>query len=193
MSEGAAGMKRFAGGNRELQAAAILGTAAALGATVPSVAGLADLFTGPTNGLNSGEIPLNFLIAMLPGFGLYGGAALAAQQDPMAKLLINTSVDALKAKAASGGDWSQVPAEQLKAYREAAQGRGAAVVEDAVKYREAMLKRNPEMSDDAILERLLSRSGRRLATGAALGSLAGAVPAVLLMQDGPQAEGSSAR
>lgn len=71
-------IQRFAGQDPDIQGL-VANSLAALAVGAPSLYGLVDLFTGPTHGANSGEIPLNFLISHIPLItGALGGLAGAA-------------------------------------------------------------------------------------------------------------------
>ena len=68
---------RFAGSNPDLHALTV-NTLAQLGLGASGIYSIADLFMGDTNGLNSGEIPLNLLIGMLPTMSTLGGTLAGA-------------------------------------------------------------------------------------------------------------------
>ena len=68
---------RFAGSDPDLHALAV-NALAQLGLGATGLYGTADLFMGDTNGSNSGEIPLNLLISLLPYATATGGALAGA-------------------------------------------------------------------------------------------------------------------
>ena len=56
-------------------------------------AGLLDLVRGETHGLNSGEIPLNYLISFLAGLSPGAVAAASVSLDPVLRESISNAMD----------------------------------------------------------------------------------------------------
>ena len=83
-------LPRFAGDDAEFKALVAAAMVAGLGA--PALAATVDATSGPTNWANSGEIPLNTLIALMPAVGALGGGALAVGLNRPASIELQKQV-----------------------------------------------------------------------------------------------------
>ena len=192
---GEARVSRFAGD----PATMALGLGALLGIAGSTTAGVADWF-GETNALNSGEFPLNYLISAIPAATTLLGAGAGAAMSPEAMSVLRaTSRDAaarennreaikkLSRIASAGGDRSAAESavagnlnerERLKREAQADQQRIREITEG---YR----AKNPDLSPEEAIEIMRRRGGRHLMFGSAIGSLGGAIPAIMMMRDQP--------
>lgn len=164
---------RMAGVDPGVQALAAGALLAGYG--VPSVANTIDWFTGDTKAWNSGEIPLNTLIALLPLATMGAGGAAAAALSPAARLHLDGSV--IKAAAQSG---VELPAGNKRAYAKR-------WLDMASRLQEA----DANLGRNEAIRRVGVRGARAMHAGAFLGALAGGIPAVMMMQDQPSREAGS--
>lgn len=149
---------------------ALLGAGVLGAAVAPSVAGLIDLATGDTHAFNSGEIPLNGVIAnVIPTAGLLTGAAVSA---------INPDVRAiLDISRATDGD----PEANARAQALLKDPRHQELI-DRIKLQGL----SPEESQKAFMRQsYMGRGSRNLVGGMLIGTLASAFPAMALMRDQP--------
>lgn len=119
--------------------------------------GAYDLFRGETTGANSGEIPLNLLLAALAPAGALGGMAVGAQ--------LMQDEDYLKRKAAEEQQYRE---DMAKRY-------------DLDKMSEGAKNRAANLEAAGLMERMY----RRPMGGALIGAMSGAIPAILAMRDQP--------
>jgi len=154
--------------------------------------GLLDLVRGETHGLNSGEIPLNYLITYLAGLPPAAVAIASASLDPVVRESLSNAMDKasveemLKEKA----NWDEVKSagglspneeevlQQLKRSSEETPAMDRVIKEQMNK---AVDKGSQAMTREQILKNRLRRGG--LATLGAAGI--GSVPAILAMKDQP--------
>ena len=158
---------RMAGTDRDLLSLAAL-------AATPSLAagsyGLYDLFDGSSNGLNSGEIPLNYLISMLPGLGTSAGAMVSALNSPesMAWLASKLGPEGLST-------WVNLFPEQAKAANDRVAAQSA-----------KMREQQPTLVPEEVSRRVSNRAKRGLVLPVAAGGALGMIPAIAMMQDRPE-------
>tara|TARA_R100000152_G_C6627535_1_gene76225 strand:- start:77 stop:589 length:513 start_codon:yes stop_codon:yes gene_type:complete len=145
------------------------GAAGSVGAVTGS--GILDLFRGETHGLNSGEIPLNFIIQYLAGLPA-GVVATAAMADPVLSEAVQKGmtkglekiapevIDELPSRMTGTPELDKVVAKNLE---------------------QAVEKGTKPLSREQILKNRLRRGGAGYL--AAVG--AGSVPAILAMKDQP--------
>jgi hypothetical protein len=168
----AAANQRMAGLSPGVQA---LGHAAVLTGAVPGLYSAYDLFTGGTHGLNSGEIPLNALIGLLPVATAMGGAAMAQVMSPAARLA--QEAELMQVMRSAGVE----PSPELK--KKFSERAAAQVAQMQGKAKEGM-------SQAEALQRLRNRGTAIGTLGTMAGSLAGAVPAIMMMRDQPLEKGA---
>tara|TARA_B100000579_G_C22476805_1_gene686028 strand:- start:161 stop:715 length:555 start_codon:yes stop_codon:yes gene_type:complete len=148
-------------------------------------AGLLDLVRGETHGLNSGEIPLNYLISYLAGLPPGVVAAASVGLDPVLRESISNAMDKSIANdlAKKGASQGVSPDEflRLKELTEASKQTPAMdrVIQEQMN--KAVDKGSQAMTREQILKNRLRRGG--LATLGAAGI--GSVPAILAMKDQP--------
>lgn len=158
---------QFAGQNPGIQALAALAVGAG---ALPGLYSTYDVLSGPTHGLNSGEIPLNVLIGLMPMATQLAGIGAARALSPAARLASET--DSLQLLRQLGVE----PAPEVKANYAQEAAKLIAIEQAASKQ---------GMSQAQAME-AINRRGRRNLYGSGLaGSLAGAIPAVMLMADRP--------
>ncbi len=162
---------QFAGQNPGIQALAAL----ALGAgSLPGLYSTYDLFTGPTHGLNSGEIPLNMLIGLMPMATQLAGVGAARALSPAARLASET--DSLQLLRQLGVE----PTAEAKASY--AQEAAALIAKEQAASQQGM-------SQSQAIEAINRRGRRNLYGSMIAGSLAGGIPAMMLMADRPAEPG----
>lgn len=198
---GEAKVSRFAGD----PATMALGLGALLGIGGTTAAGVADWF-GETNAMNSGELPLNYLINFIPPSTTLLGATTAAAMSPEAMHFLRAAsrdagnqvnnveaIEKLKRIAATGGDRASAEAavaenlKQRERFKKEAENERQRIKDMTEKYR----IKNPGITQEEAIEIMRRRGGRSLMFGSAIGSLSGAVPAVMMMQDQPVGEYAS--
>ena len=150
---------------------ALMAGAGGTGAAVTG-SGLLDLFRGETHGLNSGEIPLNFIIQYLAGLPAGAVATAAMMADPVLSEAVQKGmtkglekmapevIDELPSRMTGTPELDKVVAQNLE---------------------QAVEKGTKPLSREQILKNRLRRGGAGYL--AAMG--AGAVPAILAMKDQP--------
>ena len=157
----------------------------ALAGVVPAVAGAADLAMGPTNLSNSGEIGINPLLAMLPGVGAGVGIAASGLNKDVRDLV---KYFALMGKPLE--EYSQEDVEFVNRGRE----EHESLVERATLLNEQRVKEGKkpytpdEMQGKILRTGPMGRGIRGIGAGALIGSVAGAIPAVMLMRDSQPAQ-----
>jgi hypothetical protein len=168
----------MAGDDSMIQAMAL---GALLAAGAPGVYGTYDVFTGDTHGFNSGELPLNALIAGLPlATGTAGGIAAYAL-SPSVRAASDGVAMAVQALQSRG----TVPTpQQVAAMKQAASSFQRNAAEAAA--REQRL--DPGIDMQEAIRRAGMRGRRNMVGSAFAGTTAGAIPAVMLMQDRPSGE-----
>lgn len=161
----------------------------ALAGVVPSVAGAADLAMGPTNLSNSGEVGINPLLAMLPGVGAGVGIAASGLNKDVRDLARSFQLERKPASQATPED-----VEFGLRMREQMQQDAEKVTEKIRKLAaERAAKGQPPLTEDEARVMMLrgtfaGRGLRNLGASALIGSVAGAVPAVMLMRDSQPAQ-----
>ena len=148
--------------------ALMAGAAGSAGAVTGS--GILDLFRGETHGLNSGEIPLNFLIQYLAGLPAGVVATAAMAKDPVISEAVEKGITKLALKADPTID---IPV-RIK-------GTPALDKVVAENLQQAVEKGTKPISREQVLKNRLRRTGAGYL--AAVG--AGSVPAILAMKDQP--------
>jgi hypothetical protein len=157
---------------------ALIGT----GAIAPTY-GIYDWFAGEDTGVNSGEVPLNYLISSVPGVTASAGSALS-MLDPDTRMGFNSyELERKLAKVQAGtpmdGGGTAVDLNELnRIQEEIKKGYGGRV--------EAMMAKDKALSYDDALSLLRNRATRRALAGAIAGTAAGTVPAIQWMQDAPK-------
>lgn len=163
--------------------ALIAGTGGAGLATQGS--GLLDLVRGETHGLNSGEIPLNYLITYLAGLPPAAVAMASAGLDPVLRESISNAMDkSIANDLAKKGARQGISPEEFSRLKELTETSKQTpelerVLESVNK--QAVEKGSQALSREQILKNRLRRGG--LATLGAAGI--GSVPAILAMKDQP--------
>ena len=148
---------------------ALMAGAAGTGAAVTG-SGLLDLFRGETHGLNSGEIPLNFLIQYLAGLPAGAVATAAMYGDPIISEGVDKGIERAINKMSP-------PDGQVRTTK----GTPALDKVVAENLKQAVEKGTKPISREQVLKNRLRRTGAGYL--AAMG--AGAVPAILAMKDQP--------
>lgn len=143
--------------------------------------GLVDLFTGDTNGANSGEIPSNLVLSMLPGLGLGIGAEAAQAFNPQAALFAQENRARLLARRAQGAS----PGGDVAVTPEMAQ-----LLQKRFDAASRLQEGDVDLSREAALQQVRTRGRRALYAGGLVGTLAGAIPAVMAMRDQPIERGA---
>ena len=149
-------------------------------------AGLLDLVRGETHGLNSGEIPLNYLITLLAGLPPAAVAMASASLDPVLRESLSNVMDKSIANdlARKGAKEGISPEEFAKLKQLSETSKQTPEMERVLEKinTQAVEKGNTQaLSREQILKNRLRRGG--LATLGAAG--VGAVPAILAMKDQP--------
>lgn len=151
-------------------------------AGLPAVAGLyglVDMFTGPTNGANSGEIPLNLLLTnVLPYAGVAAGALGSAVSKDVRDMVMSGSAIGAPTTPEERAIMSR-RAEEIEALKAEAQRLHPNDAGQAAKH----LLRNS----------YYGRGTRQLAGGMLAGSLAGTLGAIAAMIDAPAASAAQQR
>jgi hypothetical protein len=146
-----------------------------LGQTIPGGYGLYDAVTGEVNHSNSGELAMNSYLAGLPLMGLIGGATGVALADPAAGATLGgLHMSTVKAKKGQSPTAEEV----------------ATFMRDANAAASREMKRNPGMSKQEAVALAGKRGLRNLVGGGLAGTLAGGIPAMMLMQDPSQNQGA---
>ena len=163
--------------------ALIAGTGGAGLATQGS--GLLDLVRGETHGLNSGEIPLNYLITYLAGLPPAAVAMASAGLDPVLRESISNAMDkSIANDLAKKGARQGISPEEFSRLKELTETSKQTPAMDRVikeQMNKAVDKGSQAMTREQILKNRLRRGG--LATLGAAGI--GSVPAILAMKDQP--------
>ena len=193
-----AAVLRKAGEDPFIQALGLAALGVAAG--VPGVASTADLLTGETHGLNSGEIPLNTLISLLPLATMGTGAGLA-MLGPEAR--VTAELMAIQAQQQSLLDRSKNLAERetsggLRGWsEEQKQAKINAMLEEHLRMKQRLdpamgrardmasqiSERDVNVSAEDALRMVGRRGMRSLYGGALVGALVGTPWALQLMQD----------
>jgi len=151
-------------------------------AGLPAVAGLyglVDMFTGPTNGANSGEIPLNLLLtSVLPSAGVAAGALGSAVSKDVRDVVMTASTIGAPPTPEERAIMSR-RLEELEALSAEAQRLHP---NDAEQGRKHFLRNS-----------YYGRGSRQLAGGMLAGSLAGTLGAMAAMIDAPAASAAQQR
>ena len=148
-------------------------------------AGLLDLVRGETHGLNSGEIPLNYLITYLAGLPPAAVAMASASLDPVLRESLSNVMDKSIANdlARKGAKEGISPEEFARLKQLSETSKQTPELERVLESvnKQAVEKGSQALSREQILKNRLRRGG--LATLGAAGI--GAVPAILAMKDQP--------
>lgn len=183
-------LERFAGNPGVLKLLAATGS---LAAATPAVVGIADLFMGDTNGVNSGEIPVNALL----GLGGFAGAGLGAfggaMTDPIARFSTLAGLESLRTAAEYKLGMAQSP-EDLERIEN--RMRGLAEEGDRLKAqvdmdREAARQRLGVSQQEAaqhVADQYEGRFHRRLGAGAWLGGAIATPLSIMAMWDQGKAQ-----
>jgi hypothetical protein len=156
---------------------ALIGT----GAIAPTY-GIYDWFAGEDNGLNSGEVPLNYVISSIPGATASVGGSLMAL-DPDTRMGFNSyKLEEKLAKAQAGvpmGQGTAVDLNELNRIQDEIQKAHGGRIQ-------AMMAKDSQLNYDEALQLLRTRANRRALAGSLIGAAAGTVPAIQWMQDAPK-------
>jgi len=196
---------RMAGSSPDLQTA-VAGSLAALGYSVPGLYSTIDWFTGDTNGVNSGEIPLNVLINMLPMLTTSAGFAAGATTAPGFLSLVDRhalddrleqTLDQLKdlndlqrTKGTQPTPRMKQDIADLGQKMKAEYDVANAAVMDKARAIAARQNASSPASEQEAVDLIHRIAGRRGAYGALAGAIAGGVPAVMMMRDQEQPQRS---
>lgn len=153
-----------------------------LAGTTPAVLGAVDLATGDTNLMNSGEVGVNPLLALLPALGATVGAGAGTLANKDARQLAGfTAMAWMKDK----NNLSQDEREFGTRVVQQMEGDKAAYKRFLVE-REAQGKRpltDEEQMATFLKRSMYGRAARGAGAAALIGSVAGAIPAVMAMRD----------
>jgi hypothetical protein len=176
-------LERFAGNPGVLK---LLAATGALTAAAPAVVGVTDLFMGDTNGVNSGELPLNALLGLggIAGAGL--GAAGGWYSDPLGRIS-SSYIDEMAKLYKNGNRPHNYNPEEVRA-------AGARWFEGLAKEKELLEDFNQHMASGGTQDlnawtakranRLLGRTG----TGALLGMAIATPLSIMAMMDQGKAQ-----
>lgn len=185
---------RKAGDDRGIQA---LGLAALAASQAPGVVSAIDLISGDTHALNSGELPLNALITLLPALSTTAGVGAAVAASPVARASLDLTLaeqaqrgllrraEALAARERAGQSVDPRVLEALLKEQISVQGRVQEAMGSMRDQAARLRERNLQFSEMDALRTVGRRGMRQLYGGALAGALAGGIPAILAMQDQP--------
>jgi hypothetical protein len=137
-----------------------------LGGAATGAYGLYDAATGEESGI--GELAMNYALTGLPGLGFVGGVAGAIAADPASR----AAADGSRMWVAKAKEGKPPTAEEMASFMQAANAAAA-----------QRMKQNPGMSRQEAVALAGKRGKRNLMGGALAGTLAGGIPAIMLMQD----------
>lgn len=146
----------------------------------PGAYSIYDAFTGPTHGLNSGEIPLNMLINLLPVATTAIGGGIASKVSPAAQLI--ATGDLMEAMKGVGAPLDPRVEHGAKVQ----QGAILADLLEKETARMAGRKGAEGVSQADAMRSLRQRGTRNLLLGGLGGALAGGIPAIMMMRDQPE-------
>lgn len=185
---------RKAGEDPAIQALGYAALMAGVGA--PGIASGIDQFTGPTHGLNSGEIPVNALISLLPLLTMTAGGSAATALSPAADASLKAHLWQVDQKALlqevnrlaemeRQGKVAPDPQrlQALAGRQTALEERKNALLDQAKNIASRYQEGSADLGREDALRMVGRRGARNLYGGALVGGLAGAIPAILGMQD----------
>lgn len=159
-----------------------LSAAAALGVLAPQLYGIYDLFAGEANGVNSGELGLNYLISGVPTLTATAGAVIPYFTDQDAK----DAFDLMYA-GSSARSGRPVPASEIKVAMDVMERRRPEIDQLATELRAKGAIAEQDIAKEVARRSFYSRGQRNIAAGAAIGGIAAAIPAIMAMRDQPAA------